>query len=105
MCNRRLEELCARRIAAHDAIERNDARRGELGGRRNEIGMDKPNRVGTPALATRGLQNDDFHEVGKIIARALQPDFEGARTELAERVTAIVDRFPLYAHLGTPAPV
>src|SRR6185295_17904300 len=62
-------------------------------------------RVGTPALATRGLQNDDFHEVGKIIARALQPDFEGARTELADRVTAIVDRFPLYAHLGTPAAI
>ena len=62
-------------------------------------------RVGTPALATRGLQVDDFHEVGKIIVRALQPDFESARGELADRVTAIVDRFPLYAHLGTPAAV
>jgi glycine hydroxymethyltransferase len=62
-------------------------------------------RIGTPALATRGLQGDDFHEVGKIIARALQPGFEDARTELAERVTAIVDRFPLYAHLGTPTAV
>ena len=40
-----------------------------------------------------------------IIARALQPDFEDARPELADRVTAIVDRFPLYAHLGTPATV
>ena len=62
-------------------------------------------RVGTPALATRGLGVDDFHEVGKIIARALQPGFEEAKPELAERVTAIVDRFPLYAHLGTPATV
>jgi glycine hydroxymethyltransferase len=62
-------------------------------------------RVGTPALATRGLQNDDFHEVGKIIAAALQPDFEATRAELADRVTAIVDRFPLYAQLGTPAAV
>ena len=33
-------------------------------------------RIGTPALATRGLQVDDFVEVGKIIARALQPGFE-----------------------------
>ena len=33
-------------------------------------------RIGTPALATRGLQQDDFVEVGKLIARALQPDFE-----------------------------
>jgi len=62
-------------------------------------------RVGTPALATRGLQNDDFHEVGKIIARALQPGFEDVRAELADRVTAIVDRFPLYAQLGTPTAV
>jgi glycine hydroxymethyltransferase len=39
------------------------------------------------------------------MARALQPDFESAKAELTERVTAIADRFPLYAHLGTPAPV
>ena len=57
-------------------------------------------RIGTPALATRGLQQDDFVEVGKLIARALQPDFESAKAELTERVTAIADRFPLYAHLG-----
>jgi glycine hydroxymethyltransferase len=62
-------------------------------------------RIGTPALATRGLQADDFHEVGKIIARALQPDFAAAKPELAERVTAIVDRYPLYSQLGTPSPV
>src|ERR671935_1144440 len=34
-------------------------------------------RIGTPALATRGLQVDDFRELGKIVARALQPGFEG----------------------------
>ena len=62
-------------------------------------------RIGTPALATRGLQQDDFVEVGKLIARALQPDFESAKAELTERVTAIADRFPLYAHLGQPAAV
>ncbi len=62
-------------------------------------------RIGTPALATRGLQQDDFVEVGKLIARALQPDFELAKAELTERVTAIADRFPLYAHLGQPAAV
>ena len=62
-------------------------------------------RIGTPALATRGLQADDFHELGRIIARALQPDFEAAKTELTERVTAIADKFPLYAQLNTPAAV
>jgi len=62
-------------------------------------------RVGAPALATRGLQEDDFHEVGRIIATALSPDFQDARDDLAERVTAIADRYPLYVHLGAAAPV
>ncbi len=62
-------------------------------------------RVGTPALATRGVQVDDFHEIGKIIATALTPGFDAARDDLAERVTAIVERYPLYASLPTGAPV
>ena len=43
-------------------------------------------RVGAPALATRGVQADDFTEIGRIMARALQPEFEAARDELADRV-------------------
>jgi glycine hydroxymethyltransferase len=62
-------------------------------------------RIGTPALATRGLQTGDFTEVGKIIASALQPDFDARRGELAERVAAIVERYPLYEHLGVHAAV
>jgi glycine hydroxymethyltransferase len=62
-------------------------------------------RVGTPALATRGVQAEDFAEIGDIIARTLQPGFEDAKAELAERVTAIADRYPLYSHLGAPAAV
>ncbi len=61
-------------------------------------------RVGTPALVTRGLGLEDFHEVGEIIATALQPDFDAVRGELRERVGAIVERYPLYGWLGaTPA--
>ncbi len=62
-------------------------------------------RVGTPALATRGLQGEDFEEVGRIIAVALTGAFEARRDELAERVTAIADRHPLYEHLKAGAPV
>ena len=62
-------------------------------------------RVGTAALATRGLQADDFVEIGRIIASALQPGFDDAKAELAERVTAIADRHPLYAHLSAAAAV
>jgi glycine hydroxymethyltransferase len=57
-------------------------------------------RIGTPALATRGLQLDDFVEIGKIIAAALQPgDFEARQGELAERAAAVAERYPLYAGL------
>jgi glycine hydroxymethyltransferase len=62
-------------------------------------------RVGTPALATRGLQVEDFREVGEIIATALTPAFEAQRGELAERVAGIAERHPLYAHLGEHAAV
>jgi glycine hydroxymethyltransferase len=60
-------------------------------------------RVGTSALATRGLQAADFREVGDIIATALTPDFDAKRDELAERVSAIADRYPLYEQLGARA--
>jgi len=62
-------------------------------------------RLGTPALATRGLQGEDYHEVGRIIGEALQPGFAGVRHELAERVAAIAERYPLYPQLGAPAAV
>jgi glycine hydroxymethyltransferase len=60
-------------------------------------------RIGTPALATRGLQAADFAEVGQIISQALTPDFDRARGDLAERVSAIAERYPLYQHLGRAA--
>jgi glycine hydroxymethyltransferase len=60
-------------------------------------------RIGTPALATRGLQVEDFTEVGQIVAVALTPEFQARRDELAERVQAIVERYPLYEHLNAPA--
>ena len=62
-------------------------------------------RVGASALATRGVQADDFQEIGRIIATALTPEFDAARGDLADRVSAIAERYPLYAHLGTPASV
>jgi glycine hydroxymethyltransferase len=61
-------------------------------------------RIGTPALATRGLQIEDFAEVGRILASALTPGYESRAGELAERVAAIVERYPLYEELSAPAP-
>jgi glycine hydroxymethyltransferase len=64
-------------------------------------------RIGSPALATRGLQVDDFVEVGKIIATTLNPDgpFEAVQSELSERVRAVAERYPLYAQLAAAAAV
>jgi glycine hydroxymethyltransferase len=60
-------------------------------------------RVGTAALATRGLQVEDFDEVGQILATALTPAYDDQRAELTDRVAAIADRHPLYAHLKAAA--
>ena len=60
-------------------------------------------RIGTPALATRGVGVEDFSEVGAIVAAALTPEFESRKQELSERVQAIVERYPLYEHLNAPA--
>jgi glycine hydroxymethyltransferase len=58
-------------------------------------------RIGASALATRGLQVEDFSEIGQIIAIALTDEFESRRPELAERVTVLADRYPLYEHLAS----
>jgi glycine hydroxymethyltransferase len=62
-------------------------------------------RIGTPALATRGLQADDFREIGKVVGETLTGDFdEHKRAELSERSRALAERYPLYPQLA-PATV
>jgi glycine hydroxymethyltransferase len=61
-------------------------------------------RIGTPALATRGLQEEDFVEIGRIIGEALSTDdFRGARAELTSQTMLIAERYPLYATLSPAA--
>ena len=63
-------------------------------------------RIGTPALATRGLQADDFREIGKVIGEALTGPFEASDVAaLSERTRALAERYPLYPHLNSPAAV
>ncbi len=56
-------------------------------------------RIGTPALATRGLQTEDFHTIGRVITAALRPDFERRREELAATTAELAERYPLYPTL------
>ncbi len=54
-------------------------------------------RIGTPALATRGFGDEEFTEVGDIIAKALLPDADVEA--LRARVAVLADAFPLYPGL------
>ena len=54
-------------------------------------------RIGTPALATRGFEAEDFAEVADIIAEALKPSYEAEA--LKARVTALAEKHPLYTGL------
>jgi glycine hydroxymethyltransferase len=64
-------------------------------------------RIGTPALATRGLSVDEFREVGKAIATALTASDwnDSVKAELSERTRALADRYPLYPQLRQTAAV
>jgi glycine hydroxymethyltransferase len=54
-------------------------------------------RIGTPALATRGFQADDFAEVADILALALQPSYDAPA--LTARVDRLAEKHPLYPDL------
>jgi glycine hydroxymethyltransferase len=57
-------------------------------------------RIGTAALTTRGLREDEMREIGQIAAAALRPEATDAELEaLRARSKAIGDRFPLYPRL------
>ncbi len=61
-------------------------------------------RIGTPALTTRGLGEDDMREIAQVIAIALSDRFESEREALAERTRSLMERYPLYPQLAPPRP-
>lgn len=57
-------------------------------------------RLGTPALTTRGLKEDDMKEIADIIATALQnPEDTAKHQDAAKRVGALCEKYPLYPNL------
>ncbi|MUV05915.1 aminotransferase class I/II-fold pyridoxal phosphate-dependent enzyme [Planococcaceae bacterium Storch 2/2-2] len=55
-------------------------------------------RIGTPAVTTRGMKEDDMKEIGQIIAMVLKnPENAQVKKEASERVAALTAKFPLYA--------
>ena len=57
-------------------------------------------RIGTPALTTRGLGEDDLREVARIVVATLSDRFDGERDALMERSRALMERYPLYPELA-----
>jgi glycine hydroxymethyltransferase len=58
-------------------------------------------RIGTAALTTRGLREEEMREIAAVIAAALEPGCSDADLdELAGRSRALGERFPLYPRLG-----
>ncbi|MFA5853670.1 MAG: serine hydroxymethyltransferase [Patescibacteria group bacterium] len=61
-------------------------------------------RIGTPALTTRGLHEDDMRIIGSLIAKTLrQPNDESARTEVLAAVGALVAAHPIYPEWNAKA--
>jgi glycine hydroxymethyltransferase len=57
-------------------------------------------RIGTPALTTRGLLEEDMREIAAVIATALGEGFEAEKGDLSARTGSLMDRFPLYSQLS-----
>ena len=56
-------------------------------------------RLGAAACTTRGFDEDAFREVADVIAdRLLNPEDSAIEERCRERVAALCERFPLYAH-------
>lgn len=57
-------------------------------------------RLGSPALTTRGLKEDDFKEVADIIATVVKnPEDAAIKASCADRVEALCKKYPLYEDL------
>lgn len=57
-------------------------------------------RVGSPAMTTRGFTEEDFIEIGKIMAYRLKnEETDEIKEECIRRVKALTDKYPLYEGL------
>ncbi|WP_339030898.1 serine hydroxymethyltransferase [Spiroplasma endosymbiont of Cantharis nigra] len=56
-------------------------------------------RLGTPAMTTRGFKEEEFEQVGNIIASILKDHSEENLKELSKQVKDLCDKFPIYENL------
>ena len=54
-------------------------------------------RVGTPALTTRGMKEDDMRAIGRMIASVVhEPESEDVKARVRRDVLELTERFPMY---------
>lgn len=52
-------------------------------------------RIGTPAVTSRGMKEEDMEQISEIISITLD-DFEANKAIAIEKVNALCDKYPLY---------
>jgi len=56
-------------------------------------------RLGTPALTTRGMKEEEMRSIGTMIASVIhEPESEEVKTRIRREVAEITARFPMYAN-------
>ncbi|MGI8467541.1 MAG: serine hydroxymethyltransferase [Pyrinomonadaceae bacterium] len=56
-------------------------------------------RLGTPALTTRGMREDEMRSIGKLIASVIrEPNSEEIKMKVKKDVAEMTAKFPLYEH-------
>jgi glycine hydroxymethyltransferase len=54
-------------------------------------------RLGTPALTTRGMKEEDMRLIGKMIADIIhEPESEDVKTRVRREVRELTAKFPMY---------
>jgi len=56
-------------------------------------------RLGTPALTTRGMKEDEMRQIGKLIAAVIHDhESEEVKANVKREVAELTEKFPLYTH-------
>mgnify|MGYP006202111363 CR=1 FL=1 len=54
-------------------------------------------RIGTPALTTRGMMEEEMKQIGKMIASVIwEPESEEVKATVRREVQEVASRFPMY---------